>query len=246
MLAFRSTASQRFEFKYLIDEPTAELVRGFALCHLRPDSHADRAHHYPVYSLYLDSGGLRLYHSSCSGQQNRFKLRVRYYDADPDTPAFLEVKARKNDVIQKHRAPVRKDSLGWVLGSYCPSAVDLMLATPGGVRSLERFCELGAALAATPRVIVRYDREAYAADDGGRLRLTMDRRITCLPMDAPSIPLDGPGWLSLRNRWIVLEVKFNDTFPRWAYEMVRALNLMRVSTAKYVESIRVMNRVGVA
>lgn len=246
MLALRSAASQRFEYKYLIDEPTAELVRGFAMCHLRPDSHADRAHHYPVYSLYLDSGGLRLYHSSCGGDKNRFKLRVRYYDADPDTPAFLEVKARKNDVIQKHRAAVRKDSLRWVLGSYCPSATDLMLATPQGVRAMERFCELGAALVARPRVIVRYDREAYVDDRDGRLRLTMDRQITCLPMDAAAIPLGGPGWLSLRNRWIVLEVKFSDSFPRWAYEMVQALNLLRVSAAKYVESIRVMSRVGIA
>jgi len=121
-------ASQRFEYKYLISEVQAAQVRAFASCYLVPDSHIVPAlgNEYPVYSLYLDSHGLHLYHSSVAGHKDRFKLRVRFYDERPDTPAFLEVKARKGEVVVKQRAEVRKSAVGRVLSTYCGSPDDLL------------------------------------------------------------------------------------------------------------------------
>ena len=239
------TQAQRFEYKYLIDEARADLVRSFALCHLCADSHTDAAHNneYPVYSLYLDTAGLGLYQSTVAGEKNRFKLRVRCYDDEPDTPAFAEIKARANDVILKKRAPVRKDALGRVLGSFCMSTGDLSRATPSDRFALDRFCELCAKLSARPKVLVRYMREAYVDPDGRPLRLTMDRDITCLRTDAATFELDGPGWVSLGGP-VVLEIKFTDTFPDWAHDMVWALSLRRTACAKYVRSVDALARSG--
>ena len=110
---------QRFEYKYLIAERQAQLVQAFASAYLRPDIHTDAAHdnQYTVYTLYLDSRDLALYHSTVSGDKNRFKLRVRCYDDRPDTLAFFEIKSRKSDVIQKARAPVHKEAIERIIGT---------------------------------------------------------------------------------------------------------------------------------
>ena len=80
----------RFELKYLITESTARQVRDFALGYLQPDPHADPARNceYAVHSLYCDSRSLRLCKGTLWGQKNRYKLRIRFYDESPESPAF--------------------------------------------------------------------------------------------------------------------------------------------------------------
>jgi hypothetical protein len=95
---------------------------------------------------------------------------------------------------------------------------------------------------ARPTAMVRYVREAYVEPDGGPLRLTMDRAIACRQAERRAVELDGPGWVYLRNRWVVLEIKFTDMFPLWAREMVEALGLPRTSSAKYVQSVSALMR----
>jgi SPX domain protein involved in polyphosphate accumulation len=238
--------SQRFEYKYLLSERQAELVRGFAWSHLVPDTHADprRGNEYPVYSLYLDSRDLRLYRSSATGEMNRFKLRARWYDGSPDSPVFLEVKARRNDAVVKHRGAVRKDRVERAIHGFCVVAEDQCEADGCDAGAAERFVELCSQLLARPMLIVRYEREAYVAPEGRPLRLTMDRRIACLRTDAARPACDGPGWVELEGPQVVLEVKFNDTFPAWAGDMVRSLSLVRTSMPKYVKAVDTLSRWG--
>jgi len=243
-----ATDGQRFEYKYLVTEAQAQVIRGYACAYLAPDGHTDAAlgNTYPVYSLYLDSGGLALYYSSRGGNKNRFKLRVRCYDDCPDTPVFFEVKTRRGDAVGKRRACVRRDAVARLLGSFCPSSSDLAVRSAEVCGAAHRFCELGAALMARPTAQVRYVREAYVDRDGGPLRVTMDREIACLRADRPMVEAGGAGWVALRNRWVVLEIKFTDTFPLWAREMVEALGLTRTSSAKYVQSVDALMNAAIA
>src|SRR5690242_8445311 len=97
--------SSRFELKYLINQRVALRIRDFVQQHLeldefgvgRPDNS------YPIHSLYLDSNDWKIYHATTNGDKNRFKLRVRYYDERPDTPAFFEIKRRRDNIILKSR-----------------------------------------------------------------------------------------------------------------------------------------------
>ena len=41
--------------------------------------------------------------ATLDGHRKRFKLRVRWYDDDPDAPAFCEIKRRTDKVIHKTR-----------------------------------------------------------------------------------------------------------------------------------------------
>src|SRR6185369_4340800 len=96
---------QRFELKYLITEKVALAVRDFVSSYLEIDEYgASRPNlSYPVHSLYLDSAGLRTYHTTVNGTKNRFKLRLRYYDDRLETPVFFEIKRRMNNCILKQR-----------------------------------------------------------------------------------------------------------------------------------------------
>lgn len=242
----RPVVSQRFEYKYLVSEAQAALVRSFASSYMSADRHTDAAYdnQYDIYSLYLDSPDLRLYRRSCNGEKNRFKLRVRYYDSRSETPVFVEVKARKSDCICKQRAAVPKESLDRVLGSYFLSARDMDVSSACDLNALERFCELGAGLSARPNVLIRYTREAYEDPFGGSLRITMDRHLACRRMQGHAVATDDFGWIDLPSEWVVLEIKFTNTFPKWVSEMVQALGLVRTSAAKYVRSVEALLNAG--
>jgi len=103
--------SNRWELKYVIDEETAGRVRKFVNSYLEPDENNDprQPNGYPVRSLYLDSPNRKLYWQTIQGAKNRFKLRIRFYDDEPHSPAFLEIKRRVTTTILKKRAEVRRD-----------------------------------------------------------------------------------------------------------------------------------------
>jgi hypothetical protein len=226
----------RFELKYLISESVARDVRDFALGYLEPDPHADPARNceYEVHSLYLDSPGLRLCKATLWGLKNRYKLRIRFYDESPETPAFLEIKRRQDDVILKQRVPVRRAGVKRVLQGYWPAQEDIMDVSPRGQAALAEFCRLRDNIRADGRCFVSYHREAYVTPRDDRLRVTFDRRVH-------GVSYWGDGSLEMRARrvyppipGVILEIKFTDRFPVWMREMARHFNLDRQSMAKYV------------
>ena len=91
----------RFELKYLIDEQTALRVGDFVRAYMNVDEFGVGKPNlsYPVHSLYLDSDDLTIYWRTINGDKNRFKLRLRYYSTNPDTPVFFEIKRRMKDCI---------------------------------------------------------------------------------------------------------------------------------------------------
>ena len=96
---------QRFENKYLVCEEVALRIREFVRAYLELDENGigkpDSG--YPVHSLYIDSDQLKLYWETINGNRNRYKLRLRYYDDDAETPVFFEIKRRVNNCIMKQR-----------------------------------------------------------------------------------------------------------------------------------------------
>ena len=98
--------TNRYEFKYIVTECRAAAVRDFIRSYLEPDPYADpeQGNSYFLSSLYLDTPDLALYRQTATGEKNRFKLRIRFYDNDPESPALLELKRRVTDTVLKDRA----------------------------------------------------------------------------------------------------------------------------------------------
>src|SRR3989337_1509240 len=94
---------------------------------------------YRVNSLYLDTPQFGLYRQSTEGIRNRYKLRVRFYDAAEDSPAFLEVKRRVANTIYKQRAAVAKPAAESLICDGRLGMADLLSTEEKSVRALADF-----------------------------------------------------------------------------------------------------------
>lgn len=211
--------------------------------YMNPDPHGRE---YPVTSIYLDSPDLAMYWSSARGEERRHKLRIRTYDGDGHSTCFFEVKHRHNQIIMKDRAVVRQASADALL-SGAPGHPSMLDDPERGMDRLHIFQDLLARYGATPKVVVRYMREAHMGKMDEPLRITFDTRISCLPSTRfePDRWFSSPYWHEPPNLPIVLEIKFTDSYPAWLSDIVRRLNLHRDSFSKYVVCVDALRAEGV-
>lgn len=231
--------SSRFELKYVIDEATALRMRDFARCYLDPDEYARQQpdFSYPVHSIYLDSDDLYTYRTTTNGDRNRFKLRVRFYDDDPRTPVFFEIKRRSNNCILKQRCAVRRPAAARILTGQFPLAEDLVSPSPKHFQAIHNFIRLMELIQAKPKVHVAYLREAYVPRDGNAARLTFDRNVRSEAVSALQLSTAMRHPVALWGKAVVLELKFTDRFPNWFGELVRIFGVFQRGAAKYADGI---------
>jgi len=229
--------SSRFELKYLIGESTARSVKYFILSYLTADRFTIDELGYSVHSLYFDVPRLMLYKDTLEGKKNRFKLRIRYYDDHPGSPAFLEIKRRTTDVIVKKRAAVSRAGVGRILAGDRPNLGHLINKTAKSVDVMARFCDLHDRMNARPQTFVCYQREAFVSPTDDKLRVTFDRQLY------GAAYRQGAGFIAPRDGahpaicGVIIELKFSERFPAWMRDLVQIFNLQRVSVPKYVECI---------
>lgn len=237
--------TNRFELKYVIDEQRASDVREYIRGYLEPDAHArnNPACSYPVYSLYMDAPTLVLYRQTTHGLKNRFKLRIRFYNDEPTSPAFLEIKRRLSGVICKERAALRREGVEILLSGGRPNMSHLVQSSGNrdAEGALDRFCSLCEELGAVGVTYVGYMREAYVLPNSDNLRVTFDRQLRGQEFDLReglAVPTRG---VAPNVEGVILELKFVDRFPSWMQDMVWALDLDRCSMAKYVHCIEALD-----
>jgi hypothetical protein len=231
--------TQRFELKFQIDEALAQTVRQHVRAFLEPDSFGETtdAPSYPVHSLYLDSPDMQLYQSTINGDRNRFKLRVRYYDDDPKSAVYFEIKRRADRCIYKQRALVCRAHVAALLAGQTPSLHHLARADVKQLNALRAFCSLARELDARPRAHVAYAREAWLSHAHNNVRVTFDRQVQCEPVHDVRLSTALHSTAMVFNQSVILELKFTDRYPRWLQEIVCALNLTQARAAKYVDGV---------
>lgn len=229
---------QRFELKYRINESLAREIRFFVEAYLDCDSHgvSKPNRSYVVNSLYLDSPSLYTYNRTVNGDRNRFKLRLRYYDSE-NSPVFFEIKQRRNRVIQKKRAQVRRDAVQYLLNGNAPARRHLVHDSQNQMEALEHFCFLQGNLQAVPKVLVSYYREAYQNRHSNDVRVTMDRDVRNSMVNQNTFDIRKSGRYPTFGNTVILELKFTNRFPDWLNELTQRFHLRRESAAKYVDSI---------
>lgn len=227
--------AKRYELKYRVPEHVAVAIRSYIKSFLQPDPYTARqpSGQYPISSLYLDSQHLHLFQETIVDKCNRFKLRIRGYDDDPNTPVFFEIKRKLNRIVYKSRAKVHKSQVESILnGAYIPDNL------PEKDRvALQQFMHYCRCLLAKPVVLVRYQREAYENRSDSKVRITFDRELCYHPADKAMVKLNGPGWTRIPIDFVVLEIKFTARFPNWIKQLVQMFNLNRQSMSKYCSSV---------
>jgi len=234
--------ASRFEQKYIVTEEQALQVRDFVRSYLELDENGvgKPNYSYPVHSLYLDSDDLKLYWTTINGDKNRFKLRLRFYNNNPDTPVFFEIKRRMNNCIMKKRGGVRRDAVDCLLAGHIPEQAHLVSKDPKHLIALQEFCRLMQMIRAKPKAHIAYSREAYVPHDDNSARLTMDREVRVEPELTTRLLTKMERPVLVWGKEIVLELKFTNRFPDWFRDLVRIFGLRQCGAAKYVDGVATM------
>ncbi|MFM7100721.1 MAG: VTC domain-containing protein [Verrucomicrobiota bacterium] len=230
---------QRWELKYVIPNDLALAIREFVRPYLEIDEYgAGRPNlSYSIHNLYLDSDDLAIYWGTINGNKNRYKLRLRFYEDNPNSPIYFEIKRRMNDAILKQRGGVKRPAVERVLAGHLPGPEELVSGDARQLVAIQRFVELMHRDRAQPTAHVCYDREAWISPVDNSVRVTMDRNVFISPefLTRFSAQMDDP--LLVFGDWVILELKFTGRFPDWFKELVRVFNLRQGSASKYADGI---------
>ena len=234
--------SQRFELKYIIEEPVALSVRDFLRSYLELDENGvgREENSYPIHSLYLDSPDLMLYQQTNIGEKNRFKLRLRYYDNSPRSPVFLEIKRRMNNTIAKQRGCICREAVPDLFAGHVPEQAQLVSSGPKHIVAVNDFCRLMQELQARPRTHVAYLREAWVSREDNSVRVTIDRQVRSEINLSGYLTTDMVSPVLVFGHHAVLELKFTGRFPDWFKELVEIFHLTQGSAAKYAEGVTLL------
>ncbi len=229
----------RFELKYIVSDPKARQIREFVLQYLVEDINNPKESGvgYPVHSLYLDNFKYDLMMATEYGHKNRYKLRVRFYDDDTETPVFFEVKRRMNDMICKSRAMVKRSSVNRLLNGHQPIISDTFSRKAKDFEALQKFCHLQSSIGATGSAFVSYKREAFVNPEDDSSRVTLDRDLIARDYRVGHGVGLNNGRVHADMHGVVLELKFTDRFPGWMRTLVHTFNLQRGSMPKYVTCV---------
>ncbi len=235
---------ERYEAKYLIHPGMVPAIREFIAPFCAPDRHADsETTEYIVTTLQLDSADMALCRAREEEALNRFKLRVRTYGLNGESPVFLEIKRKINDVIAKTRVELPFEA--WS-PEICLSPSARAPIHPSQAHDYLDFVRLVQQLGARPKVLIRYHRESYLGINELYLRLTLDRRLTYrVHRSWELLPNGGRWWhmdsaLSMRSPFsgVVLELKTFCDVPVWMIDMIKRFNLVRIGFCKYYTAVR--------
>jgi hypothetical protein len=235
--------AKRYELKYRIPESLAQKIKGYVGAFLGPDPYTRRWANgqYPICSLYFDSNRFDLYRETELDKCNRFKLRIRGYDDNPDSPVFFEIKRKFNGIIYKSRAKAGKHEITEILkGHFLPAG-----ATEADRTTLKQFVHYTHCLSARPIALIQYKREAYEGRTDTRVRVTFDRQLRYVSTDEPVFRMNGQGWKKLPIDFVILEIKFTEYFPAWLVDMTKTFNLNRQSMSKYGNTVKQLAPAGI-
>ncbi len=233
---------ERLELKYLIDEITAERIRGDIEPYCNPDPHSEgcaigRAGRagYDIRSLYLDSPALAFHAAKLRCDPYRIKLRVRTYS--DTSAATLEIKRRDCQIIDKTRAVVDREYVELAAMGFDVPIKSEARSAP----FLREFARVAADAGAIPTLHVRYEREAYESVVDQYARVTFDRNIRVCRADGWNLCPPDSGWCDFDDSWrsdhptlpVVLELKCETIVPFWLMDIIQRYELIQSTFSKY-------------
>ena len=227
----------RFEFKYVLPlEMREELEAQFQyFVELDPYVASKPDKKYFVRSLYFDNDAHANFWEKEDGKKHRQKFRLRTYTQTPSdgTPRFLEIKGRHNNLVFKHRTPLRAEPRA----DFTPSSLwhqttnDLLAhLEDGDVREAFQFDLHRKHL--KPKMLVDYMRRPYVSKYDPEFRITFDDSLHGTATDwlDPSAKHVSK---SVLTGYTILEVKFRFHVPKWFHRLIQTMELQRVSISKY-------------
>ena len=222
---------QRIEMKFQLDASLSREVKDWARDHLGVDDNCNSGgdDSYDIYSLYLDTPELDLYHRT--GRIGRAKHRIRRYGKEQTL--WVETKRKKNMVVRKNRTAVFESDLMARLAA-CP----LDRAAFDDPWCGDWFIDRVAARRLQPAIQIGYRRFARTSTlDGENLRLTIDSNMHAGPIDGWNIASDSSNAFGSIGDSEILELKFHNQMPHLFRELLRTFPIPATGFSKYRTAI---------
>ena len=197
---------------------------------------------YANHSIYLDSDDFHIYWDVVNSNKNRYKLRMRYYDDDPEGPVFFEIKRRVNDAILKQRCPVRRAAVPLLLAGQLPEPEHLLSNQPKHLAALQTFSRLMFDNQAVPKTHIAYRREAWVSQADNSVRVTLDRQVWGVPHLTDEITTKIESYAAAFEPDVILELKFTGRYPVWFGDLVRVFGARQCGAAKYADHVAVLGQ----
>ncbi len=211
---------ERYEKKYLLTPAQYRAVRQGMKSHMIPDVHPK----YTICNVYYDTENYELIRASLEKPVYKENLRLRSYGVPGDRdPVFVELKKKFDGVVYKRR--ITMDARG---------AVPYLNGVRGGdgsqiSREIDWFLQF---YQPEPKVFLAYDREAWAAADGGELRVTFDTAIRVRSNNVDLMYGDH-GVPLLEQDLILMEIKIPGTASLWLSRLLSENSIFPTSFSKY-------------
>ena len=214
----------RHELKYYINASDYAQLRSRLSIVMKPDENADKDGGYKIRSLYFDNYSDKAIIDKLSGQSQREKYRLRYYNRDTSL-IRLERKSKANRLCYKESAMISAELCASLLAGHYEVLNDPAVPLKMDLYTKVRYQNQ------RPRSIVDYRREAYVYR-AGNVRVTFDSNIRTsnsvkgfLNPDMHTIPAAGS---------IILEIKYDGFLPDIIRDIVQIANRSQTEFSKYV------------
>ncbi len=218
----------RHELKYIIDRGEYELMARRLRLTLQQDAHAAKnGGEYAIRSLYFDDPWDSAVEDKVAGNDLRDKFRVRIYNLS-DKAVKLERKHKDGQYIRKDSLPLSRSECEQLVAGN----LDFLFNRPEPLA--KQLYGIFRTKALRPKVLVDYVREPFVfpAED---VRVTFDKDVRtamrATDLFNPSLPT-YPVW-ELRN-CMILEVKFNNSLPRYIQSLVQVDAAQHTAASKYL------------
>lgn len=226
----------RFEFKYILSSVKRTRLERDLLYFLEYDPFvADlKNHRYWVRSLYYDDPNYMAFHDKIDGLHSRSKFRVRTYSPTPedDTPIFLEIKGRYNNLVFKNRTPVRTAGVNWTeIKDAELSATILDRTEQSIVRDQFQYNLYRKKI--VPVAIVDYERRPYLSRYDPSFRITFDESLSTT-QSTGLFPSASQTYKKAIAGYTIMEVKLQNHLPSWFHRVIQTHELHRISVSKIV------------
>lgn len=230
----------RYELKYLIPFKTYQQLVPLLLEKMRFDKFGQQGC-YNIVSLYFDSDDKAIYYETRNKLRFRQKLRLRIYDqANLDSPSFLEIKQKYNNVVNKRRTKIKLRDAYHFLEENSVNQMDRYeLSNPQILKEVQSFRSL---YQLDPRLIVSYDRQALHGLYEDDLRVTFDYHLMC--RDQNLHVEDGPkGAYFVDKDLVIMEVKVSHSVPLWLTRLLSEFECPKKSVSKFCTSMDLVEHV---
>ncbi len=236
---------KRYELKFLLTQAEYAMLREAILPHMGFDTYGNPTGKYNIVTLYYESDDKKIYYETMNKLPFRQKLRLRVYDnADLSSNAFVEVKQKFKNVVNKRRSVVPLGEAYQILAEpYNEELIQQVHASnPQILREALHFKDL---YDLKPATVVSYDRQAFigTAENEKDLRVTFDYNLMCR---ADDLALEhGPEGLHFVDQDVViLEVKVSNSVPFWLTRILSDFNFSRQGFSKFCTSIDLLEEIG--